>query len=91
MYNSRLGLLWSNELRLSVIAYNVGNLWRRLAFPNGMEKWSLTSLQERLVKTGGGLMKHARSYRLPLADSHLTKRLFASMLCRVAGLPSPAG
>jgi hypothetical protein len=27
-------------------------------------KWSLTSLQQRLAKTGGRLVKHARYYRL---------------------------
>jgi len=39
----------SNEVRLwlSVIAYNLGNLWRRLVLP------------QRLVKTGGRLVKHA--------------------------------
>ena len=45
----------SNEVRLwlSVIAYNLGNLWRRLVLPNRLGNWSLTSLQQRLVKTGG--------------------------------------
>ncbi len=45
----------SNEVRLwlSVIAYNLGNLWRRLALPQRIATWSLTSLQQRLVKTGG--------------------------------------
>ena len=42
--------------------------------------WSLTSLQHRLVKTGGRLIKHARYYWLLLAESHLTQLLFASML-----------
>ena len=52
----------SNEVRLwlSVLAYNLGNLWRRLALPKRIENWSLTSLQQRLVKTGGLLVKHAR-------------------------------
>ena len=68
----------SNEVRLwlSVIAYNLGNLWRRLALPKRVGNWSLTSLQQRLVKTGGRLVKHARYYWLLLAESHLTKRLF---------------
>ena len=53
----------SNEVRLwlSVIAYNLGNLWRRLVLPKRIEKWSLTSLQQRLVKTGGRLVKYARA------------------------------
>ena len=39
-------------------AYNLGNLWRRLALPHRIKRWSLTSLQRRLVKTGGRLVKH---------------------------------
>jgi len=83
----------ANEVRLwlSVLAYNLGNLWRRLALPKAVGNWSLTSLQQRLVKTGGRLIKHARYYWLLLAESHLTRRLFGSMLGRIAGLPSPAG
>ena len=83
----------SNQVRLglSVLAYNLGNLWRRLALPKRIENWSLTSLQQRLVKTGGRLVKHARYYWLLLAESHLTRRLFGSMLWRIAGLSLPAG
>jgi hypothetical protein len=40
-------------------------------------------LQQRLVKTGGRLVKHARYYWLLLAESHLTRRLFGSMLQRI--------
>ena len=52
----------ANEVRLqlSVLAYNLGNLWRRLVLPKRIDTWSLTSLQQRLVKTGGRLIKHAR-------------------------------
>jgi Transposase DDE domain group 1 len=83
----------SNEVRLwlSLIAYNLGNLWRRLALPKKIENWSLTSLQQRLVKTGGRPVKHARYYWRLLAESHLTRRLFGSMLRRMEGLPLPAG
>lgn len=82
-----------NEVRLwlSVIAYNLGNPWRRLALPKRIDNWSLTSLQQRLVKTGGRLMKHARYYWLLLAESPLTRRLFGSMVRRIASLPQPAG
>jgi hypothetical protein len=51
----------------------------------------LTSLQQRLVKTGGRLVKHARYYWLLLAESHLTRRLFGSMLQRIRALPVPTG
>jgi len=70
-----------NEVRLwlSVIAYNLGDLRRRLALPNQIGNWSLTSLQQGLVKTGGRLVKHARYSWLLLAESHLTRRLFGAM------------
>ncbi|MGB6565013.1 MAG: hypothetical protein WBE69_20600 [Candidatus Binataceae bacterium] len=64
---------------------------RRLALPAPIGKWSLTSLQQRLVKTSGRLIEHARYYWLLLADSHLTPRLFGNMLQKIAALPSPAG
>jgi hypothetical protein len=85
--------LRSNEVRLwlSLIAYNLGNLWRRLVLPKRIDGWSLTSLQQRLVKTGGRLIKHARYYWLLLAESQLTRRLFGSMVRRIASLPLPAG
>jgi Transposase DDE domain group 1 len=83
----------SNEVRLwlSVIAYNLGNLWRRLVLPQRIGKWSLTSLQQRLVKTGGRLVKHARYYWLLLAEGHLTRRLFGAMARRITALPVPTG
>jgi hypothetical protein len=83
----------SNEVRLwlSVLAYNLGNLWRRLVQPKRIDHWSLTSLQQRLVKTGGRLIKHARYYWLLLAESHLPRWLFGGMLRGIAALPSQAG
>ena len=54
----------SNEVRLwlSGIAYNLGNVWRRLGLPQRIKNGSLTSLQQRLVKTGGRLVKPVRYY-----------------------------
>ena len=80
----------SNKVRLwlSVIAYNLGNLWRRLVLPRRIDNWSLTSLQQWLVETGGRLVKHARYYWLLLAEGHLHRRLFARMLRRIYILPS---
>jgi hypothetical protein len=59
--------------------------------PQRIGNWSLTSFQQRLVKTGGRLVKHARYYWLLLAESHLTRRLFGAMVGRIAALPAPTG
>jgi hypothetical protein len=89
----RLHYIQANEVRLqlSLLAYNLGNLWRRLVLPKKIENWSLTSLQQRLVKTGGRLIKHARYYWLLLAEGHLTRRVFGAILRRIWALPLPAG
>ena len=68
----------SNPVRLwlSVIACHLGNLWRRLALAHRISNWSLTSLQQRLVETGGDVRGHEEipplqredaihSYRVP--------------------------
>ena len=66
-------------MQLSVLAYNLGNLWRRLGLPQRIKNWSLTSLQHRLMKTGGRLIKHARYYWLLFAGGHLNRRLFGDI------------
>ena len=72
----------ANEVRLllGVIAYNLGNLLRRLVLPPAIQSWSLTSLQHRLFKTGGRLIRHARYFTLQLAESYLTRSLFRQIL-----------
>jgi hypothetical protein len=83
----------ANEVRLllAVIAYNLGNLLRRLVPPVAIQSWSLTSLQRRLLKTGGRLIRHARYFILQLAESQLaesqlTQRLFAQIIRRIERL-----
>ena len=78
----------ANEVRLllGVSAYNLGNLLRRLVLPVAIQSWSLTSLQQRLFKTGGRLIRHARYFVLQLAESHLTGSLFRQILQRIERL-----
>ena len=51
--------------------------------------YNLGNLWQRLVKTVGRLVKHARYYWLLLAEGHLTRRPFASMLGRIWAVPVP--
>ena len=79
------------RLQLSLLAYGLGNLWRRLVLPKRIDAWSLTSLQQWLVKTGRRLIKHARYYWLLLAEGHLHRRLFGTMLQRIRASPVATG
>ena len=78
----------ANEVRLllGVIAYNLGNLLRRLVLPLAIQSWPLTSLQQRLFKTGGRLIRHARYFILQLGESYLTSTLFRQILRRIERL-----
>src|SRR5262249_52799443 len=75
----------TNEVRLllGVIAYNLGNLLRRLLLPVAIQDWSLTSLQQRLLKTGGRLIRHARHLTFQLAEKAWTRTLFRQILARM--------
>ena len=74
---------------LGVIAYNLGNLLRRLVLPAAIHDWSLTSLQQRLLKTGGRLIRHARYFTVQLVESYLTGALFRQILSRIEWLGRP--
>jgi len=78
----------ANEVRLllGVIAYNLGNLLRRLVLPATVQDWSLTSLQQRLLKTGRRLVRHARYFTQQLAECYLTGPLFRQTLARIERL-----
>ncbi len=74
----------ANEVRLFLggIAYNLGNLLRRLVLPVTIQDWSLTSLQQRLLKAGGRLIRHARYRTVPRAASFFFSRRLPPA-CRV--------
>jgi hypothetical protein len=73
------------------MVYILRNLWQRWALPDRIRNWSLTSLQQRLVKAAGRLVRDARYYWMLLAEGHLSRRLFGSMLRMIAALPLPDG
>ncbi|MBM3222033.1 MAG: hypothetical protein FJZ38_25770 [Candidatus Rokubacteria bacterium] len=47
---------------------------------------ALTSLQPRLFKTGGRLVRHARYFTLQLAEHYLTRTLFRQIVARLERL-----
>ena len=75
----------ANQVRLGlfILAYNLGNFVRRLALPEAMKRWSLTSLQTRLIKTGGRLVRHARRLVFQLAEVLVARGMLAVCLRRM--------
>src|SRR2546426_1616514 len=58
----------------------------RLVLPVAIQSPVLTSLQQRLFRTGGRLIRHARYFTLQLAESYLTGNLFRQILQRIERL-----
>jgi len=78
----------SNQVRLSlfILAYNLGNFFRRLALPEAIKQWSLTRVQTKLIKTGGRLVRHTRRLVFQLAEIMVTREMFGEMLEMVGRL-----
>ena len=82
----------ANQVRLwlFVLAYNLGNFMRRLTLPESVKHWSLRSVQTKLIKMGGHLVRHARRLVLRLAEVAVSREIFRQVLERIAGLhPAP--
>ena len=68
----------ANRVRLSlfVLAYNLGNFLRRLCLPKTVKHWSLRSVQVKLIKMGGRLVRHSRWLIFQLSEVSVPRRLF---------------
>jgi hypothetical protein len=77
------------RLQLHALAYNLANFLRTLATPKEIETWSLTSLRERLIKTGVRLVRHGRYAIFQMAAAALPKEVFAGILGLINTLRGP--
>ena len=59
---------------------------RMAALPDGIEKWSLTSLREKLVKIGAKLVAHGRYMTFQMAEVAVPRDLFRRILQMIDGL-----
>jgi len=73
-------------LQLFALAYNLGNFLRRLALPKSIRRWSLTTLREKLVKTGAKVTRHSKYVTFQLAEVAVPRHLFAAILERIGRL-----
>src|SRR4051812_22864865 len=77
------------RLQLHVLAYNLGNFMRTLAMPKTVERWSMTSLREKLIKIGAKVVSHGRYVTFQLAEVAVPRRLFAEILSLIARPRAP--
>ena len=86
----------ANQVRLQLfaLAYNLANFLRRLALPQGIRDWSLTTLREKLIKIGAKIVRHTRYVTFQMAEVAIPRRHFQQILRRIERLkmkrPLPA-
>src|SRR3954449_11251145 len=77
------------RLQLHVLAYNLGNFMRTLAMPKTVERWSMTSLREKLIKIGAKVVSHGRYVTFQLAEVAVSREMFTEILLLIARLRAP--
>ena len=78
------------RLQLHALAYNMANFLRTLALPDEAERWSLTTLREKVVKIGAKVVSHARSTIFQMAEVAVPRDLFRRILEMIGDLrPRP--
>src|SRR5439155_13256081 len=56
------------RLQLHALAYNLANFLRTLALPGEVERWSLTTLREKVMKIGAKVVAHGRYLVFQMAE-----------------------
>jgi hypothetical protein len=62
---------------------------RTLAMPETVERWSMTSLREKLIKIGAKVVSHGRYVTFQFAEVAVPRRMFAEILSLIARLRAP--
>jgi hypothetical protein len=72
----------ANAARLErhALVYNLANFLRTLALPPELERWSLTTIRETLIKIGGKIVAHARYTTFQMAEVAVPRMLFNRVL-----------
>ena len=83
----------ANQVRLWLftLAYNLGAFLRSLALPDAVKHWSLRSVQVKLIKIGGWLVRHAWRLVSQLAEVAALRALFQGVLERIGRLCAAPG
>src|SRR6202171_6560066 len=62
------------RLQLHALAYNLGNFLRTLGTPEALNDWSLTNLEEKLIKIGAKVVSHGRYVAFQMAEVGAPRR-----------------
>jgi hypothetical protein len=81
------------RLQLHALDLQLGNFMRTLAMPKAVAPWSLTSLRQKLIKTGAKVVSHGRYVTFQMAEVAVPRQMFQeilSLIARLRATPAPA-
>jgi hypothetical protein len=83
--------LAANAVRpqLRALIYYLATFLCTLAKPEAIDRWSLTSLRECLIKTGARMVRHDRYAIFEMAEAALPRQVFAGIAAPINGLRRP--
>jgi hypothetical protein len=64
------------RLQLHALAYNLGNFLHTLPTPGPIKDWSLSGLNEKLIKIGAKVISHGRSIAFQIAEVAIPRHVF---------------
>ena len=62
-----------------------------MGLPKAIKDWSLRSIQVKLIKMGGRIVRHARQFVFQLAEVAVSRELFTAILERISRLSLASG
>lgn len=74
------------RLQLHALAYNLANFLLTLTLPEAVSHWSMTTLRDRLVKTGAGIVRHGRLVTFQMAEVMVSRGFFQRILDDIMAL-----
>ncbi len=74
------------RLQLFALAYNLGNVLRRLVVPQRVRHWCLTTLGDKLINIGAKVVSHSRYVSFQLAEVAVPQEVFRQILQRIRRL-----
>lgn len=74
------------KLMLSLLAYNLTNWMRTLAFPEGQKAMQIETIRTRIVKVASKVVKSGRSLYFKLSSSFVYQEFFWKVLTRIQQL-----
>ena len=75
--------------KLSALTYRLADFPRRLALPRTVKRWSLTTLQQKLVEIGAEVTRHSKYVTFQLVEVVVTWNPFVAIPDRVTRLALP--